>query len=221
MVPSFTNSATQGGEPVLLDFSDPMPPSPAPRGLVLHLISLSSSFFTLLPLWAGSCCLPTVLHWFLSSPACFSVCAILMTSIFDYSQSESSIKAKLAFTSCLCVPGAVLEPDAHYMLPHSAHSYTHLPSKSSTGDDTRLLSSRTRPFKTWSASLLLASFLDKFFLTSVHPYSPAIPNYPCFPKHLVPFHISMPFLIMPSACCDLSFLVHVWEITRLTTLRLK
>lgn len=26
-----------------LDFSDPIPPSPAPRGLVLHLISLSSS----------------------------------------------------------------------------------------------------------------------------------------------------------------------------------
>ena len=52
MVPSFKNSATQGDEPVLLDFSDPIPPSPAPRWLILHLISLSSSSFTLLPLWA-------------------------------------------------------------------------------------------------------------------------------------------------------------------------
>ena len=131
MVPSFTNSATQGGEPVLLDSSDPMPPSPAPRWLILHLISLSSSSFTLLPLWA-SLLLLTYSVSLVSRFSCFQYCTpILMTSIYlpDYSQSESSIRAKIAFTSCLCVPGTVLETWCTLYILVTVYSYTHLPSE--------------------------------------------------------------------------------------------
>lgn len=131
MVPSFKNSATQGDEPVLLDFSDPMPPSPAPRWLILHLISAHPPSLCS-PFELGSCCLPTMFHWFLDSPACFQYCTpILMTSIYlpDYSQSESSIKAKLAFTSCFCVPGSVLETWCTLYILLTVYSYTHLPSE--------------------------------------------------------------------------------------------
>lgn len=151
MVPSFTNSATQGGEPVLLDFSDPIPPSPAPRGLVLHLISLSSSFFTLLPLWARLLLLTYSVTLVSRFSCLFSVSYPYSHDFYllDYSQSESSIKAKLAFTSCLCVPGAVLETwctlhillTVHTVIPtcHQRVPQVMIP---------RLLSSRTRPFKT-------------------------------------------------------------------------
>lgn len=93
------------------------------------------------PFELDSCCLPTVFHWFLYSPACFQYCTpILMTSIYlpDYSQSTSSIKAKLAFTSCLCVPGTLLE--TWYTLYIILTAYTVIPTchqrkLSPTGDD--------------------------------------------------------------------------------------
>lgn len=131
--PSFTNSATQEGKPVLLDFSDPSPPSPAPRWLILHLISLSSSSFTLLPLWARLLLLTYGVSLVSRFSCLFSV-LYLYSHDFNLSsrlQPECEFyqsKASIYFMP-LC-PRHSARGLIHIIYnSHSIHSYTHLPSK--------------------------------------------------------------------------------------------